>query len=487
MVEPPDGYVKCPHCGASIQDSARFCVECGKPLEPQKSMRVDRPATSTRGGPQTARGAGTIPGMRTTGANPVASTRSGAAQNPTRSAAPQPRRTLKLDIGATVGAPLESERAKAPTDLSAASMSEALAEIAGGGNAPGAPPIATDVVASPVAGPPIAAQPKPPLGSDGEPVPISAILADIDTTFDNILEDPASVPQETSADDIATAQTLFKQITAAYIGPVRDFMIELRMGEPSKDWIQVCAPALGSLKASATRMGIDALAAALGELESTLEIADKAPGESIAGDMRERLIMTSEGLVTLLPDAFAVQEERDRREPIIVRSLLCQVSGVRKVQLDRIYRAGLTSLGMFYVAKPRELADATGLAVELSGEIVARFSRYKQQAATAPADAARSTELARLRELARTLGELNDAYDQRGGRSAPALDKKRARQLRTDTMHAINLVLARLGEVELVSTLERLPFQKKAEELDRFLTRRSTPPAVPASSRKGKK
>jgi hypothetical protein len=357
---------------------------------------------------------------------------------------------LQLDVGATVGAP--SEPAKPPpADGAAASMTQALADAAA-----------------------------PAGGFDSGSTPIAAILDDIDSTFDNILQDPRKVPQESRPDDIAQAQALFRQITVAYIGPVRDFMIELRMGEPSKEWIQVCAPALASLASSAERMGLAPLASALGELKAALEAAENGESTNINETTREQLLAASRGLSTLLPEAFAVDEERDRREPIIVRSLLCQVPGVRKVQLDKLYRAGLTSLSMYYVAKPAELAQTTGLALDLCEQIVKRFARYKSMASIPP-DPQRANELAQLERLAERLGELNDAFD-RGGTGF--IDKKRARQERGEVMLEISVILARLGEVGLVEALERLPFQRKVETLGGFVAKRRVEQmSAPASSR----
>ncbi len=238
-------------------------------------------------------------------------------------------------------------------------------------------------------------------------------------------------------------------------------MIELKLGEASKEWISVCAPALGSMAASAERMGLTSLTKALEELKSTLESSESSPGPTVAGAARDAVLAKAERLMQELPEAFAVDAESDRREPIIVRSLLCQVDGVRKVQLDKIYRAGITSLGMFLVAKPQDVAETTGLDLELCTRIIERFARYKTETLAGPADADRSGEMARLQELAKDLARLNDEYDD---------DKKRVRKERNEVVHEINVVLARIGNVALVEILEKLPFARKVEELSEFLS-----------------
>ena len=427
MAESTSGVTQCTRCGARIDTSARFCVQCGAAIP---GGGTGREVAKTQ---RTSRGAQPPPPSRAARSG----TASGSRDNSGGRGASQ-RRTLQLDVGATVGKPSEPAAAEG----SAGSMSQALAGAA-----------------SPA---------QSPFDTSGQVAPIAAILDDIDSTFDNILQDPRKVPQESRPDDIEQAQALFRQITVAYIGPVRDFMIELRMGEPSKEWIQVCAPALASLETSAGRMGLGPLAAALGELRAALEAAENGDSSSINETTREQLLAASHGLATLLPEAFAVDEERDRREPIIVRSLLCQVPGVRKVQLDKLYRAGITSLSMYYVAKSGELAQTTGLAIELCEQIVKRFARYKSMASIPP-DPQRTNELSQLERLSERLAELNDAFE-RGGTGF--IDKKRARQERGEVMLEINVILARLGEVGLVETLERLPFQRKVEALGGFVAKR---------------
>ena len=89
--------------------------------------------------------------------------------------------------------------------------------------------------------------------------------------------------------------------------------------------------------------------------------------------------------------------------------------------------------------------------------------------ASIPPDPQRSNELSQLERLAERLTELNDAFE-RGG--TVAIDKKRARQERGEVILEISVVLARLGEIGLVETLERFPFQRKVEALGGFVPKR---------------
>jgi hypothetical protein len=430
-----------------IRDSARFCVECGTPVakakeakEPKVSRATQKlgRTSSTMGMPAESKRSAHVPSATSIGVAPPADAVPRTPAQP-EGAPSFSRKTLKVDLHqpSSDGKPTHaSSPGFTEADEAPASMREALAGAGG-------------------------AEKK---RRNTEP-PISDILGDIDSTFDAILSDPGVVNQESSPTDIHQAQTLFKQIAVAYIMPVRHFMIELRMGEASKDWISVCSPALASMAGSAERMGLTQLTKALEELKTTLEASESSPGATVAGAARDAVLAKAERLMAELPEAFSVDAETDRRDPIIVRSLLAQVPGVRKVQMDKIYRAGITSLAMFLVAKPQEIAETTGLDLELCSRVLDRFSRYKKETLSGPADAEQARGLARLQQLAKDLERLNEEYEE---------DKKRVRRERSEVIHEINVVLARVGNVTLVEELERLPFARKVEELSSFLAKKKS-------------
>jgi hypothetical protein len=447
-MEPSQGVIRCVNCGAMIRDSARFCVECGTPVakakeakEPKVSratQKLGRPS-STMAMPAESKRSTHVPSATSIGVAPPTDAVPRTPAQP-EGAPSFSRKKLNVDLHqpSSDGPPTHATTPGfTEVDEAPASMREALAGAGAGG-----------------------AEKR----RHTEP-PISDILGDIDSTFDAILSDPGVVNQESSPTDIHQAQSLFKQIAVAYIMPVRHFMIELRMGEASKDWISVCSPALGSMAASAERMGLTELTRALEDLKTTLEASESSPGATVAGAAREAVLQKSERLVAELPEAFSVDADTDRRDPIIVRSLLAQVPGVRKVQMDKIYRAGITSLSMFLVAKPQDIAETTGLDLELCSRVLDRFLRYKKETLSGPADAEQARDLARLQQLAKDLERLNEEYED---------DKKRVRRERSEVIHEINVVLARVGNVTLVEELERLPFARKVEELSSFLAKKKS-------------
>jgi hypothetical protein len=307
---------------------------------------------------------------------------------------------------------------------------------------------------------------RPPPGNGAS---LASALDDIDESFDKILSSPSG-STEVTAGDIEQVQGLFKEIAAKYLGPVRDLMIEIELGEPTKEWLSVCLPAVTSLKKSADSMGLTDLVSALNGLAETMDRTAKEDGAIINKNSRESLKTAYRALVLILPDAFAVEHERDRREPTIVLSLLKQVPEVRQVALDKLYAAGLTSLEMFYKASASDIAAATGLETEICDKVVDRFQRYRRERGSVPPAASRNAERSTLEKLIVQLEKQNKDFENSAKNWKSSGDKRKARQEREQTLVDIQLLLARLGEVDLVERIERAAFQRKAEELRKYLS-----------------
>ena len=88
---------------------------------------------------------------------------------------------------------------------------------------------------------------------------------------------------------------------------------------------------------------------------------------------------------------------------------------------------------------------------------------------TAPPSPSRQREKAQLDALTKKLEDQNNAFDASARHWSHADEKRRLRQERAATLLEIRLLLARLGEVELIDELEPLPFHKKSETLRRYL------------------
>ncbi|HET9956976.1 MAG TPA: helix-hairpin-helix domain-containing protein [Polyangiaceae bacterium] len=331
-------------------------------------------------------------------------------------------------------------------------------------------------------------------------------LSDIDERFESIVSRPPAAPEPPSATadlsataessaaiaeppmlpvvtdaaptlssnaDLEDARRLFVELSGAYLGPLRDLMLEIELTDPSREWLAVCRPAVASLSQAAKELGMESLVRALEGMRSALDDAGRGLGSIIDLRGREALRTAYRSLVAELPGAFSVTQERDRREPLIVQSLLLQVPEVRKVALDRIYSAGLCALEHFYKAKPAEIAETAGIPRELAERIVARFQRYRRETGSMPPSARKGRERTQLENLARKLEEQNSAYDASSQSFGSGEDKRRLRQERAATLLEVNLLLARSGELRLIEKLERSTFQGKAEALRKYLSERA--------------
>jgi hypothetical protein len=187
--------------------------------------------------------------------------------------------------------------------------------------------------------------------------------------------------------------------------------------------------------------------------------------------VKEDLRTAYAGLVEVMPDGFAPDGERNRREPIIVRSLLMQLSEVHPLELDQLNQAGLSSLGAFFVARPEDLAQTTGIAIGLARSIVEQFQKYRREIeTTAPANG-RAAERTTLIALVEELRLQHQGYERASSAwtEQANAEKKRLRGERTQTLLKLSVVLARLGEVELVDRIEKLPFERKIRALEGYI------------------
>ena len=311
---------------------------------------------------------------------------------------------------------------------------------------------------------------------------VEALLDDVDAGFGAItgetppqtLRDPApgapKVPATgaTHGEALAPARELFTQLAATHVRHVRDFMIDVKAGSATTEWLSLCIPSIDGVRRMAEQFEIADLVKALETYLAALKDAAAATGFSIDGPVRDRLLATYAPLVALLPSAFALDAVKSRREGIIVQSLLMQVPGVRKVTIDKIYAAGLTTLDSFYVAKPEEIAQTTGIDRTLAELLSERFRRYKAEVQAAVPDDSRSSEHSRLETLAKALATQHTGFE-RAEKDDDGPRKRELRKARDATFLEIKVLMARVGEVELLGRVEKLPFGLKLTEIERYL------------------
>jgi hypothetical protein len=314
--------------------------------------------------------------------------------------------------------------------------------------------------------------------SDGFFDELDELLDDFDANFDALAggEGATAAPAGDAAShgvvvDQTAVRELFGDIAANYVRAVRNFMIEIHRGDTAKEWIDICQPAVQSIKRAAEKMELSDVYRAVDDFDTVLELAAGTEGRLIAGDVRDELIQTYDGLIEVMPQAFTLDQERDQRESIIIHSLLLQVPDVRKVTVDKLYGAGLTTLEVFFLAKPEDLAATAGIPDWLGSKIVDKFQSYRNEIQAVTPDANRTAERAKLSTLVKDLKAQQEGYERAssGWTEEASEEKKRLRQSRQDTLLQINVVLAQLGEVDLIHDIEKLPFERRIDRLAAYL------------------
>jgi hypothetical protein len=307
----------------------------------------------------------------------------------------------------------------------------------------------------------------------------------VTSAFDLVIEprtESGPVDGISTAEDLAEVRRLFHEVAVSHVAQVRDVMLELRYGEAQPSWIESTTPALRSLRAMAAQMELADLCAALDEFCVAVDRA--VDGRSRIDDAaKTALLARYQKLVELIPQAFELDAERDRREPIIVEALLHQIEGVEKRTIEKLFAVGLSRLEALLQATADEIAVVAGIRQELADAIVEQFRGYKVAASAALSAPDPLAERRQLGDLLIMMSVQNDEYNHAATKwSDEARARKReARKQRDQTFQRIKVALARLGERDQLARLEKLPFDERIAALDRYLS--AAVPARPQPSK----
>src|SRR5262249_48615529 len=142
-----------------------------------------------------------------------------------------------------------------------------------------------------------------------------------------------------------------------------------------------------------------------------------------------RTLARYERLTELIPQAFELDAERDRREPIIVEALLLQVDGVEKLTIDKLFAVGLNRLETLMNANADEMVAVSGIQTAIAAGIVSKFRSYRE---AKPASVSVRDPAAERRELADLLNTLSvqNADFERAASTWTEESRTRKRELR---------------------------------------------------------
>ena len=238
---------------------------------------------------------------------------------------------------------------------------------------------------------------------------------DLDDVFASLVTQEASPEAENSsqevfAEDQAAVEVLFADIAANYARPVKNFIFELKRGTATREWIDICRPAMHGITRAAEGMGLTLAAKHMVDFEAALSLAQGSEERVLGGEIRDLLLWCYEDLIKVMPQAFVVGEEEQQREGIIINSLLMQIPDVGRVTVEKLYRAGLTSLDTLYLAKKDDLAVATGIPANLSELICEKFQAYRSRLETNPRDPGDLGQCARLQLMVTELRRHHEGF-----------------------------------------------------------------------------
>jgi hypothetical protein len=303
---------------------------------------------------------------------------------------------------------------------------------------------------------------------------VEALIDDVDAGFGAIVEggphtvrDGASSPARSPSGGMSNARELFLELATTHVRHVRDFMIDVKDGQATAEWLTLCEPAMQSVRKMAEQLELKELVAALDGYLAALAAAAGLSGLAVSEEARKYLIAAYEPLIALLPAAFALDAVKSKREGIIVQSLLRQIPSVGKVTVDKLFSSGLSSLDALFSARPDEIAQTTGIDHDIAERITDRFARYKKELQSTTLDDERSGERTRLVELTGELERHQRAYEL-AEKDDDGAAKRKGRKARESTWLEIKVLLARLGEVDRVAAIDKMQYARRVAELKKL-------------------
>lgn len=305
----------------------------------------------------------------------------------------------------------------------------------------------------------------------------NSFLEEVDNAFETVcsanteLDD--SIKEMTPDEQTeAAVQDLFAQIAANYAIPLKDFMFELQRGTACKNEIELCRPVLNSLRGAVEIMNLLHAVQRISDLDDALLLGLSSADQSLKGEIRQQILSSYEALVGIMPEAFQLGDEDRKREDIIIKSLLTQIPGLGCVTLEKLYKAGLGSLDTLFVANKEDLAVATGVPLKICELICDKVARHRKEIESLPRDAAQSVWRCRLASIVNNLREeIEVARVANGSQGYLASEEQRRRHQRQLYFLEITVILAEMGELNLLSRIHTLSFRRRIRTLDEYLAR----------------
>jgi len=270
-----------------------------------------------------------------------------------------------------------------------------------------------------------------------------------------------------SAADLAAVRATFEDLSIVHVRPLRNMMLDLKWGEPVAAWLDLARPALKSLRKMADQVELTDLVKAIDGFSGALDKAVQGSGQSLEAT-RDALLAAYAPLAKSLPRAFELEGERDRREPIIVQSVLRQVPVLEPLMVQRLYAVGLGRLDTLLKATAEEIAVVADLPASVATAVVSKVQELRR----GPDGAADMANTRRaVQPLVRSLEGIQHSYEKAasGWSNTAVATKRKHRKEREQTFLQIKVTLARAGEVDLVQRIDVMSYARRIDELERYL------------------
>jgi len=309
-----------------------------------------------------------------------------------------------------------------------------------------------------------------------ESLPIlDEVIDGLDDAFDNVWSIDPGIDSNHGirlTDGEASIQELFCQIAATYSVPLKNFIFTLQSHTATKNTIEFCRPILHSIRSAAESINLDEAVHRMDQFDAALAEGQSGANLFIKDEVRKKILDAYGALAEVLPGTFQFGEESRKREDIIIHSLFQQIPGVGKRAFEKLSRCGLGSLHMLFSANPEDLAAATGIQRNLCAKICNKIQQYSKEAEQRACESSQSGYHSRLVELANKLQKLGQSQ-KAGVTSRSASTKSRQgqarRQRRSQILLEVHIILAELGELELILRIQKASPKKKIQILNQSL------------------
>jgi hypothetical protein len=298
-------------------------------------------------------------------------------------------------------------------------------------------------------------------------------VAPVPDSFGNFADDLRDSLDVDADWDASGPEALFAGIASNYAQPIKDFVFDLKRGTATKDWVEICMPVLGSLLHGAQSLELPVVSARMIDFRDALAAAEMSEGRAFDAESQQLILQRYDALVEALPSTFDPGTENRRRESIIIHSLLRQIPEVGHVSFEKLYGSGLTSLEVLFMANPKDMSVTTSIPMRLCELICGKLNDHRQQLESSEPSDSKTDHHVRLEQLVQELKLHHERLQRVANESRvtpeSVAEKRECLRLRQTCGLKIDVLLAEMGEVDLVEKLRKLAVERRIERLQQHL------------------